>query len=70
MNMTNNTEILKKMISTSLHITAESRPMTFGEITATAVSLKNALHSLYPTTDKEWEEVMRDIGSYAYCLLY
>ena len=68
MNATN-TEIMKSMISTNLHLTAETRTMTHNEITGIAAALRKALHTLYPVTDKEWEEVLLDIARYADCLL-
>lgn len=64
-----NTEIMKAVISTGLHIEYKDGGATHKGITDFAVAIKKALHPLYPLTDKQWNEVLRDIAHYADCLI-
>ena len=65
-----NIEIMKGIISAGLHIEyRDDFALNKDEILKHAVKIKVALKSAYPLTDKEWSEVLRDIGSYADCLV-
>ena len=64
-----NENIISAMISTCLHIKAESSRLTRTEILDTAASLKKASASLYPVTDKEWDGILKGIARYADCLV-
>ena len=64
----NNIEIMKAIISTGLHIEYENRGGTHKVITDYAINIRDALSKLYPLTENQWDEVLRDIASYADCL--
>ena len=63
-----NAEIMKAIISTGLHIEYENRGGTHKVITDYALNVKDALNELYPLTENQWNEVLRDVASYADCL--
>ena len=65
-----NAEIMKAVISTGLHTHYENeQAASTDEVLSRAITIKDALHSLYPLTDADWTEVLRDIGTYADCLV-
>ena len=62
-------EIMKSVISTSLHIRyRDDTACNTEEVLSHAIAIKDALTTLYPLSDSEWSEVLRDIGTYATCL--
>ena len=63
-----NAEIMKAIISTGLHIEYENMGGTHRGITNYALNVKDALGKLDPLTENQWDEVLRDIASYADCL--
>ena len=61
-----NLEIMKSFISSGLRIIyRDCLASSKDEILASAINIKVAFSHLYPLTDKEWSEALRDIGSYA-----
>ena len=63
-------EIVKRMISTALHTKYEnSKANSKDEILGQAIDIKKALDSLYSVDDKQWQNILADIGSYADCLM-
>jgi len=63
-----NAKIMKAIISTGLHIEYENGGGTHKVITDYAINIRDALSKLYPLTENQWDEVLRDIASYADCL--
>ncbi len=60
-----NQELLSAVISANLHFAAERESLYVDDVIARAVVLKDMLSPLYPVTDKEWEQTLREIGKYA-----
>jgi hypothetical protein len=63
-------EIVKGMISTSLHIKYEnSSAYSKDELLRDAIAIKDAISPLYSVTDRQWQNILADIASYADCLV-
>ena len=68
--MDKRTEIVAKMISAAVHTRyQDSKAFNVQEIMNMAVDIRKALNKLYSLTDKQWSEVLADIGQYAECLI-
>ena len=64
-----NAEIMKSVISAGLHIHyKDDTASNTDEVLSLAITIKELLAPLYPLADKDWSEVLRDIGTYADCL--